>query len=214
MGFLGSFTNGSTIIFPSDQHNATETLEVLVRENCSSLYGVPTMFVATLEANKSRKHKLPFLRKGLAAGSPVPRALMKVLERDMGIKTTLIAYGMTETSPVTSMTAIDDSLDQRMKTVGRVLPHTGLKIVDEQGNVVPRGVRGEICTSGYALQKGYWKNENKTKEVMRRDSNKILWMHTGDEGLLDGDGFCWITGRIKDLIIRGTSLLSILQSVI
>ena len=211
MGFLGTFTAGSTIVFASDQFNASEALEVLVREGCTTLYGVPTMFVATLEANKSKKYETTALKKGLAAGSPVPRALMKLLDDELGIKTTLIAYGMTETSPVTTMTSMDDSLDRRVKTIGRVLPHTGLKIVDKKGKIVPRGSRGEICTSGYALQKGYWKNEEKTKEAMKQDANKILWMHTGDEGILDADGFCWITGRIKDMIIRGTARSSIVQ---
>ncbi len=112
---------------------------------------------------------------------------------------------MTETSPVTIMTSLDDSPERRVKTIGTVIPHTGVKIVNRNGLIVPRGVRGELCTSGFALQKGYWKNTEKTREVMRRDENNTLWMHTGDEGILDEYGYVSITGRIKDIIIRGMS---------
>jgi mevalonyl-CoA ligase len=205
IGFLGAFTHGSSIVFPSEQFDANRVLDAVAAEKCTALLGVPTMFIAELDANKVKRYKITSVRTGLAAGSPVPLAVMNRLECDMGIRGMLIAYGMTETSPVTFMTSLDDSQDRRLKSIGTVLAHTGAKIIDKQGNIVPRGVRGEICTSGYALQKGYWQNESKTKEVMKTDENGVLWMHTGDEGIIDAEGYCSITGRIKDIIIRGKS---------
>lgn len=209
MGFLGAFTHGSSIVFPSDQFDANLVLDAIVAEKCTALLGVPTMFVAELEANRFKRYKISSVRTGLAAGAPVPLAVMNKLEAEMGIKGMLIAYGMTETSPVTFMTSLSDSQERRLKTVGTAMPHTGAKIIDKHGRIVPRGVRGEICTSGYALQKGYWKNEEKTNEVMKRDEHGVLWMHTGDEGTIDEAGYCAVTGRIKDIIIRGKLLASI-----
>lgn len=203
MGFLGAFTHGSTIVFPSDQFDPDLVLDTIVVEKCTALLGVPTMFVAELEANKKKQYKINSVRTGLAAGSAVPLALMQQLEAQMGVKGMLIAYGMTETSPVTFMTSLDDSQERRLKSVGTVMPHTTAKIIDNNGKVVPRGIRGEICTSGYALQRGYWQNEAKTREVMKFDENGIRWMHTGDEGVIDDEGYCAITGRLKDIIIRG-----------
>lgn len=203
MGFLGAFTHGSSIIMPSDVFDPGATLDAIAAEKCTALLGVPTMFVAELELNRKKKLKITSVKTALAAGAPVPQAVMKMMDLEMSIKDILIAYGMTETSPVTFMTSLADSQERRLRTVGTVLPHTGAKIVDKEGNIVPRGVRGEICTSGYALQKGYYQNELKTKEVMKMDENGILWMYTGDEGVIDEDGYCSITGRIKDIIIRG-----------
>lgn len=128
---------------------------------------------------------------------------MNQLREDMGVQKMLIAYGMTETSPVTFITSIEDGDEKGTSTVGRVLPHTGAKVVGKGGEVLRRGERGELCTSGFALQKGYWRNEEKTREVMRVDGDGVLWMHTGDEAFIDEDGYAHITGRIKDLIIRG-----------
>jgi mevalonyl-CoA ligase len=203
MGFLAAFTHGSSIVFPSDQFNAEQVLDAVAVEKCTALLGVPTMFIAALDANKVKRHHITSVRTGLAAGSPVSPAVMNRLEHEMSVKGMLIAYGMTETSPVTLMTSLHDLPDRRLKSIGTVLAHTGAKIIDKDGNIVPRGVRGEICTSGFALQKGYWENELKTKEVMKRDENGVMWMHTGDEGIMDGEGYCAITGRIKDIIIRG-----------
>jgi len=203
MGFLASLTHGSSIVFPSESFDAGAVLDSIAAEKCTTILGVPTMFVAELELNRKKKVNITSLKSALAAGSLVPQAVMKMMDIEMGIKDVLIAYGMTETSPVTFMTSRTDSQELRLKTVGTVLAHTGAKIVDKQGNIVPRGVRGEICTSGYALQKGYHQNELKTQEVMKRDENGVLWMHTGDEGIIDDAGYCTITGRIKDIIIRG-----------
>ncbi|EXJ71023.1 uncharacterized protein A1O5_06016 [Cladophialophora psammophila CBS 110553] len=203
MGFLGAFTHGSTVVFPCDQFDADSVLDALYEEKCTALLGVPTMFIAEIEANKAKRYKISSVKTGLVAGSSVPPALVKQLDREFGIKGMLIPYGMTETSPVTFITSFDDTEERRTKTVGRVLPHTMAKIVDRAGNIVPRGVRGELCVSGYALQKGYYNNPAKTEEAMRRDENGILWMYTGDECVIDEDGYCSVTGRIKDIIIRG-----------
>lgn len=203
MGFLGALTHGSTIVFPCDQFEPNLVLDAVVQEKCTVLYGVPTMFVAELEANKKKRYRIESLRAGLAAGSSVPVALMRQLSYEFGVKNMTIAYGMTETSPVTFMTALSDSEEKRLTTVGQVMPHTMAKVVDRDGKIVPRGVPGELCTSGYSLQQGYWKNQAKTDEVMKRDTEGRIWMYTGDECVIDGDGYCSVTGRIKDLIIRG-----------
>jgi long-chain acyl-CoA synthetase len=203
MGFLAAFTNGSSIVFPSPTFNAGAVLDSIEAEKCTVLLGVPTMFLASLDVNRTRRRRVDTLRTGFASGAPIPQALMNRIEKEMGCKGMLIAYGMTETSPVTFATSLNDTGDRRLASVGTVLSHTAAKVIDKQGNIVPRGVRGEICTSGFALQLGYWKNESKTREAMKLDENGTLWMHTGDEGMFDADGYCRITGRIKDMIIRG-----------
>lgn len=173
-------------------------------EDATVLLGVPTMYVAELEVMAKTGQRPRRLRTGLASGSAVSQALMNQLREKMGVQKMLIAYGMTETSPVTFITALEDPDEKGTTTVGRVVPHTAAKVVDKTGKILRRGERGELCTSGFALQKGYWKNEEKTREAMRRDESGVLWMHTGDEALLDADGYAHITGRIKDIIIRGT----------
>jgi len=194
-------------VFPSDQFEPNQVLDTLVKERCTALYGVPTMFLAEMEANSKRKYKFNSLRVALGAGSAVSPSLVGRIQRELGIEKVLIAYGMTETSPVTFMTSLDDSEEMLFKTVGKIMPHTLAKIINAQGETVPRGVRGELCTGGYALQKGYWRNKEKTAEVMTIDQNGVQWMHTGDECLINDDGYCVITGRIKDLIIRGKVLV-------
>ena len=204
MGFLNSFFHGCSIVFPSEEYDAEAVVESLIQEKCTALLGVPTMFVAELDILKRRGVRLTAARTGLAAGAPVPERLMNRIKDEMGIGGMLIAYGMTETSPVTFMTSLNDPLHLRVTSLGRVMPHTAAKIIDPQtGKILPRGTRGELCTSGYALQKEYYDNVAKTQEVMIRDADGVLWMHTGDECLLDEDGYCFITGRLKDIIIRG-----------
>ena len=203
MGFLCAFAHGARIIFPCDQFDADQVLDALHQEQCTRLLGVPTMFIAEIEANKAKRYDISSVKMGLAAGSSVSPTLEKQLDKEFGIKSLLIAYGMTETSPVTFMTSLDDDEEKRTKTVGRVFPHTAAKVIDRAGNIVPRGVRGELCTSGYALQKAYYKNPTKTDEVMKRDENGVLWMYTGDECVIDEEGYCSVTGRIKDILIRG-----------
>lgn len=206
MGFLGAFTHSSTIVFPSDQFEPNQVLESLAKERCTAIYGVPTMFLAEIEANSKKKYNFNSLRVALAAGSPASPSLVDRIQKELGVEKVLIAYGMTETSPVTFMTSLGDPEEMSLKTVGKIMPHTLAKIINAQGEIVPRGVRGELCTGGYALQKGYWRNEEKTAEVMTIDQNGVRWMHTGDECLINDDGYCIITGRIKDLIIRGKVL--------
>ena len=203
MGLLASIYYGSTIVFPSDRFHAPSVVDSILREDATILLGVPTMFVAELEVLAKHTQRPRRLRTGLASGSAVPHALMDQLRSQMGVDKMLIAYGMTETSPVTFITSLEDSEEKRMTTIGRPLPHTGAKVVDSNGLTVQRGQRGELCTSGFALQKGYWRNEAKTAEVMKRDEHAVLWMHTGDEVLIDDEGYGHITGRIKDIIIRG-----------
>lgn len=203
MGFLGAFTRGSSVVYPSPQFDAALTLDAIQAERCTVLYGVPTMFAAQLDENTRNRRDLQSLKLGLAAGSLVPQRTVSRLEAEMGIPTVLIAYGMTETSPVTFATKARDSLEQRLSTVGSLLPHAGVKIVDAKGEIVSRGVAGEICTSGPALQRGYLKDVKKTEQEMKLDAQGTRWMHTGDEGVLDEAGYLRVTGRIKDMIIRG-----------
>ncbi|KAL3432906.1 hypothetical protein BDV09DRAFT_197321 [Aspergillus tetrazonus] len=203
MGFLASFCYGASIIFPSNHFNASCVVEALMAEDATVLLGVPTMFISELEVLTKTGQKPRRLRTGLASGSPVSQTLMNEIRARMGVDKMLIAYGMTETSPVNFITSLDDPEDKRISTIGRVMPHTVAKVVDKQGKIVPRGQKGELCVGGYALQKGYWKNEEKTREVMKYDANGMLWMHTGDEVMIDEGGYGHITGRIKDLIIRG-----------
>jgi acyl-CoA synthetase (AMP-forming)/AMP-acid ligase II len=205
LGFLNAFTHGSAIVFPSDTFDAERVIDAVVQEKATALLGVPTMFVAELEVCDARKLEITTVRTGLAAGSPVSETLLSRLEDRFGVKGMLIAYGMTETSPVTFMTSLEDPKDKAMTSLGRVLPHTSAKIIDENGVIVPRGKSGELCTSGYGLQKGYFNNEAKTKEAMQWDADGRLWMHTGDQCYLDTEGYCHISGRIKDIIIRGES---------
>ncbi|KAJ5892131.1 acetyl-CoA synthetase-like protein [Penicillium subrubescens] len=203
LGFLASFTHGSSIVFPSDFFDVKRVVDAIVDEDATVLLGVPTMYVSELEVMAKTGQRPRRLRTGLASGSAVSQGLMNELRAKMGVEKMLIAYGMTETSPVTFITSLEDSDEKGTTTVGRVIPHTAAKVIGKDGRVLRRGERGELCTSGFALQKGYLGNEAKTREVMRRDEDGVLWMHTGDEALLDKDGYAQITGRIKDIIIRG-----------
>lgn len=203
LGFLASFTHGSSIIFPSDFFDVNKVVSAIISENATVLLGVPTMYVSELEVLSRTGQRPTRLRTGLASGSAVSQGLMNELREKMGVQKMLIAYGMTETSPVTFITSIEDPDEKGTKSVGRVIPHTRAKVIGKDGRILRRGERGELCTSGFALQKGYWRNEEKTRDVMRCDGDKVLWMHTGDEALIDEDGYAHITGRIKDLIIRG-----------
>jgi acyl-CoA synthetase (AMP-forming)/AMP-acid ligase II len=203
MGFLAGLIHGSTVVFPSDHFNADAVLESVYRHQCTTLLGVPTMFISELEALQSRNDLIISLCKGLIAGSTISHTLMNRLSKSMGLSEMTIAYGMTETAPVSFMGAADDAPNKRNGTVGRVMPHTQAKVINHLGETVPRGARGELCVSGYGLQKGYLKNKAKTAEAMKFDKDGVLWMHTGDECVIDSEGYCRVTGRIKDIIIRG-----------
>ncbi|KAK6214905.1 4-coumarate-CoA ligase [Colletotrichum tabaci] len=188
LGFLSSFCHGSSIVLPSDNFDARKALLAVVQEKATALLGVPTMFLAELEELDRSTLSITTLRTGIISGSAVPSTLMQTLRERMKIDDLLIAYGMTETSPVTFITAVEDSRGKKVTSIGRVLPHSAAKVVDSSGNILPQGSRGELCTSGFALQKGYWKDTEKTKEAMRQDENGVTWMHTGDEGFIDEEG--------------------------
>ncbi|TCK27572.1 AMP-binding protein [Pseudonocardia endophytica] len=200
MGNLGCTSNGSTMVIPAQGFDPEATLRAVAQERCTSLYGVPTMFIAELNAPTFADHDVSSLRTGIMAGSPCPVEVMKQVVDRMGMAEVTIAYGMTETSPVSTQTRRDDSLELRVSTVGRVLPHLEVKIVDpETGLTVPRGEPGELCTRGYSVMLGYWNEPDKTAEAI----DPARWMHTGDLGVMDDDGYVNITGRIKDMVIRG-----------
>lgn len=199
MGNLGCLTHGATMVYPAEAFEPLAVLETVAQEKCTALYGVPTMFIAALDHPRFADFDLSSLRTGIMAGSPCPIEVMKRVIGKMNMAEVTIAYGMTETSPVSFQSGTDDPIDRRVSTVGRVQPHLEVKIVDNEGRIVPRGQSGELCTRGYSVMLGYWDDEAKTKEAIDAGG----WMHTGDLAVIDDDGFCNIVGRIKDMVIRG-----------
>ena len=199
MGNLACITHGSAMIIPGAAFEPGAVLAAIENELCTALYGVPTMFIALLEHPEFDRFRLSSLRTGIMAGAPCPLAVMQRVVDRLGIGEITIAYGMTETSPASFQTSRVDSLERRVSTVGRVLPHIEVKIVDEEGQVVPRGTSGELCTRGYSVMRGYWGDEQRTAEVIDQKG----WMHTGDLATIDDEGYCNIVGRIKDMVIRG-----------
>ena len=200
MGNLGCLTHGATIIYPSDSFDPQAVLETVQEEKATALYGVPTMFLAELNHPDFSNFDLTSLRTGIMAGALCPAELMKRVNKEMHLSEMEIAYGMTETSPVSTQTRHDAPFDKRVTTVGKVLPHTEVKIIDpESGQVVQRGEPGELCTRGYCVMLGYWNNKEQTLSSI--DDSR--WMHTGDIAVMDEDGYLTIVGRIKDMIIRG-----------
>lgn len=199
MGNLAAMTHGAAIIYPGESFDPKNTLEAVQSERATVLYGVPTMFIAELEEPAFASYDLSSLRTGIMAGAPCPVEVMRRVIRHMHMSEITVCYGMTETSPVSFQSAADDPLDRRVSTVGRVHPHIQAKVVDSDGRCVPRGIQGELHTRGYSVMKGYWQEPEKTREVLDADS----WMHTGDLGVIDADGYCNVTGRLKDMVIRG-----------
>ncbi|MDJ0427208.1 AMP-binding protein [Rhodococcus fascians] len=200
MGNLACTSHGATMVIPGPAFDPVATLTAVADEKCTSLYGVPTMFIAELALENIGAFDLSSLRTGIMAGSPCPTEVMKQVIERMGMAEVSICYGMTETSPVSLQTRSDDSIEQRVSTVGRVGPHLEVKIVDPVlGETLPRGEAGELCTRGYSVMIGYWEQPDKTAEAIDSDG----WMHTGDIGVMDGNGYVAITGRIKDMVIRG-----------
>lgn len=199
MGSLNCVSHGACMVFPNDGFDAATTLAAIDEEKCTALYGVPTMFIAELDHADFRKYDLSSLRTGCMAGASCPIEVMKKVFNDMHMSEVTIAYGMTETSPVSFQSSTDDPIERRVSTVGRVHPHVEVKIVDEQGQTVARGEKGEFCTRGYSVMKGYWNDQEKTGDAIDADG----WMHTGDLAVLDDEGYCNIVGRVKDLLIRG-----------
>ncbi len=200
MGNIGCTTHGATMVYPAPAFESTATLEAIEAERCTSVYGVPTMFIAMLNDPGFTRFDLSSLRTGIMAGSPCPVETMKRTIADMHMDEVTICYGMTETSPVSTQTAADDHVDKRVGTVGRAHPHVEVKVIDaESGGTVERGATGEFCTRGYSVMLGYWNDTAKTAESI----DAAGWMHTGDLAVMDDDGYLNIVGRIKDLIIRG-----------
>lgn len=200
MGVLGCSTHGATIVVPNDAFDPVATLKTLAEERCTSLYGVPTMFIAMLSDPGFETYNLEALRTGIMAGSPCPVEIMKQCIERMNMDEVTICYGMTETSPVSTQTATDDPIDKRVGTVGRVHPHVEIKVVDpETGETVPRGESGEFCTRGYSVMVGYWNDVKRTADAI----DDAGWMHTGDLAEMDDEGYVNIVGRIKDMVIRG-----------
>ena len=200
MGVLGCSTHGSTIVVPADAFDPVATLAAVAEERCTSLYGVPTMFIAMLALNDFDSYDVGALRTGIMAGSPCPVEVMKQCIERMNMDEVTIAYGMTETSPVSTQTATDDPIDMRVGSVGRAHPHVEIKIVDpESGETVERGQPGEFCTRGYSVMIGYWNDPERTAEAIDADG----WMHTGDLAEMDAGGYVNIVGRSKDMVIRG-----------
>ena len=200
MGNLGCTTHGACMVVPGEAFDPLAVLETVAEEKCTSLYGVPTMFIGELDHPRFAELRPTTLRTGIMAGSPCPVEVMKRVQNDMGMREVTICYGMTETSPVSTQSAKDDPLDKRVSTVGRVHPHVEVKIVDPaSGDVVPRGKPGELCTRGYSVMLGYWNNEEATRTAI----DPAGWMHTGDLATMDDGGYVNIVGRIKDMIIRG-----------
>ena len=200
MGNLAATSHGACMVIPAPSFDPVATLEAVQAERCTSLYGVPTMFIAELSVPSFADYDLSSLRTGIMAGSPCPVEVMKQVMSRMSMREVGICYGMTETSPVSTQTRPDDSLDRRVATVGRVGPHLEVKVVDPAtGVTVPRGTPGELCTRGYSVMLGYWEQPDKTAEAI----DAAHWMHTGDLAVMDEDGYLAITGRIKDMVIRG-----------
>jgi fatty-acyl-CoA synthase len=200
MGNLACTSHGATMVIPARGFDPEATLRAVESQRCTSLYGVPTMFIAELELPSFNDFDLTPLRTGIMAGSPCPEQVMRAVIERMNMKGVNICYGMTETSPVSTQTLPDDSLDRRVGTVGRVGPHLEVQIVDPKtGEQVPRGTSGELCTRGYSVMAGYWGQPDKTAEAIDSEG----WMHTGDIAEMDGDGYIKVTGRTKDMVIRG-----------
>jgi fatty-acyl-CoA synthase len=200
MGNLGCTTHGTTMVIPAPGFDPGLTLAAIEKERCTGVYGVPTMFIAMLGHPDFVNRDLSSLRTGIMAGSICPVEVMKRCVNEMNMTEVAIAYGMTETSPVSCQTHIDDDLERRTATVGRAHPRVEIQVVDpDTGDIVERGQPGEFCTRGYSVMLGYWNDEERTREAIDSDG----WMHTGDLAVMREDGYCNIVGRIKDLVIRG-----------
>ncbi len=199
MGTLGCVTKGATMVVPSEGFEPASTLKAVSDENCTALYGVPTMFVAELDQPDFESYDLSHLRTGIMAGAPCPIEVMKKVQSLMNMTEVTIAYGMTETSPVSFQSNVNDPMDKRVSSVGRIHPHVEVKIVDTDGATVPVGIQGELLTRGYSVMQGYWGDVDQTASAIDKDG----WMHTGDLATIDAEGYCNITGRVKDMICRG-----------
>ncbi|HMN56736.1 MAG TPA: AMP-binding protein, partial [Ottowia sp.] len=200
LGNLAVLTHGGCIVYPNDAFEPLSVLQTVQDEKCTGLHGVPTMFIAELDHPRFAEFDLSTLRTGIMAGSPCPVEVMKRVQSEMHMREVTIAYGMTETSPVSCQSSTDTPLDKRVSTVGGVQPHLQIKIIDPaSGQTVPVGERGEFCTKGYSVMQGYWEDPARTAEAIDAEG----WMHTGDLATMDEEGYVNIVGRIKDMVIRG-----------
>jgi len=198
LAVLACVSTGAAMVFPGESFDPAAALAAVAEERCTALHGVPTMFIAELAHQRFAEFDLSSLRTGIMAGSPCPIETMKQVVSRMHMSEVTIAYGMTETSPVSFQSSTDDPLERRVTTVGRVQPHLECKLVDAAGAVVPVGEKGELCTKGYSVMLGYWGDEARTREAVIDG-----WMHTGDLATIDAEGYCNIVGRVKDMLIRG-----------
>jgi fatty-acyl-CoA synthase len=204
LGVLAAMTHGAASVLPGEGFEPLAVLETVASERCTALLGVPTMFIAELTHPRFSEFDLSSLRTGIMAGSTCPIAVMRRVVAEMHMPEVTICYGMTETSPVSFQSQPDDPIDRRVSTVGRVHPHVQVKIIDAEGRVTPRGCAGELLTRGYGVMRGYWNEAERTRDVI----DAAGWMHTGDLGTIDGEGYCNIVGRVKDMIIRGGENIS------
>jgi fatty-acyl-CoA synthase len=200
LGNMACTTHGAAIVIPGDSFDPLAVMRTVQAERCTSLYGVPTMFISELDHPEFKSFDFSSLRTGIMAGSPCPVEVMKKVQRDMHMPEVTICYGMTETSPVSAQSRVDDPIEKRVSTVGQVHPHVEVKVIDPTtGRIVPRGTPGELCTRGYSVMLGYWGDPHATREAI----DEGRWMHTGDLATLDDDGYVKIVGRIKDMVLRG-----------
>jgi acyl-CoA synthetase (AMP-forming)/AMP-acid ligase II len=205
LGLLATLSHGGKVVYPAESFDPVATMHAISDERCTALHGVPAMMESIINVEKPAGWTSE-LRTGIVAGSPVPRWLMERMVEDLGMSDFTSSYGLTEASPTVFNAHTTDSLHVRLTSVGTVMPHARVKIVDHEDRVVPIGVRGELCVAGYQVCRGYWENPEKTAELLVRDDQGELWLHTGDEAVLDVDGYCTITGRFKDIIIRGNTI--------
>jgi len=199
LGVLCCVTSGATMVFPGEGFDAADTLKAIAKHRCTALHGVPTMFTAMLADPGFAQHDLSSLRTGIMAGAPCPIETMRQVIAQMHMRQITIGYGMTETSPISFQSGLDDAVERRVSTVGRVQPHLEVKIVDAAGRIVPIGQSGELCTRGYSVMRGYWDDAERTAESI----DLAGWMHSGDLATIDAEGYCNIVGRVKDMLIRG-----------
>jgi fatty-acyl-CoA synthase len=199
LGNLACVTHGAAMVYPGESFEPEAVLRTVEAQRCTALHGVPTMFIAILDHPDFARYDLTTLRTGIMAGSPCPAEVMSRVISKMHMGEITIAYGMTETSPVSFQSSVDDPVDLRVATIGRVHPHLEVKIVDAAGRIVPRGIKGELLTRGYSVMLGYWGDDERTRETI----DAARWMHTGDLAVIDANGFAAIVGRAKDMVIRG-----------
>jgi fatty-acyl-CoA synthase len=199
LGALCCVASGATMVFPGESFDAAQTLYAIEQHRCTALHGVPTMFIAILAHPALAQHDMSTLRTGIMAGAPCPIETMRQVVSELHMSQVTIAYGMTETSPISFQSSVTDPLERRVSTVGRIHSHVEVKIVDAEGRIVPVGQSGELCIRGYCVMRGYWEDEQRTRESI----DDAGWMHTGDLGVIDAEGYCNIVGRVKDMLIRG-----------